>query len=241
MRAGQYGFHWFFASAAWLGLLGCQAAPPAASAVWWTPSVGLENAASIPAALEQRWQAPVAVAKDGATASITNCASSLDLQAKGYTAVAERDGQALESLTVRCLALRAIQQAKPARQSGLVKFELTPAVIGLLPPGLSLIVSNDDQRRVRAAAEKGQTWKDIEPTLQASAMASGTVQLDTDASASILRLLAGGADFDGDGWEDLLLEVSHSLKGGTYRAVRLALVTRKSSEGPLVFVKDLAP
>ncbi len=241
MRAGRFAFPWILTSAAWVCLLGCHAAPPAASAVWWSPSVGLESAAAIGAAMQRSWPAPVAVTKDGSTASITNCASSLDLQAKGYTAVAERDGQALESQTIRCLALRAIQQAKPARQSGFASFELNPAAVSLLPPGLSLIVSNDDQRRVRAAAEKGQTWKDLEPALRASPMASGTVEVTTASTDSVLRSLAGGADFDGDGWEDLLIEVSHSLRGGTYRTVRLALVTRKSAQGPLVFVKDLAP
>ena len=241
MRTGHPDFRWLLAASAWLGLLGCHAAPPAASAVWWTSAVGLDSPASIPKAIEQPWQAPVAAAKDGASASITNCASSLDLQAKGYTAIAERDGQALQSLTVRCLALRAIQQAKPASQSALAKFELTPAVVNLLPPGLSLIVSNDDQRRVQAAVEKGQTWKDLEPTLRASSPSPGVIELNTDSTASTLRVLAGGADFDGDGWEDLLIEVSHALKGGSYRSVRLALVTRKSTQGPLVFVKDLVP
>lgn len=222
-------------------LLGCQGGAPAADRLWWSSSLRLDSLEAIEGAMQKPWPDAVAVSKSGSgQATVSNCATSLELQAKGYSANGEREMQALQAMTVPCLVLRALRQGKLARRTGLSAFAWNAEVIAVLPPGLSIVVSSDDQRRVQAAVDQGQSWKDIEPGLRATLQAPDVVEVVTEGSLSSLTLLARG-DFDGDGWEDLLIDVRHALRGGSYRSVRLVLVTRTRDRGPLQLVRDLTP
>ena len=54
-----------------------------------------------------------------------------------------------------------------------------------------------------------------------------------------MRRVARG-DFDGDGVEDMLLSSSDAARGGSYRAVRMFVLTRRQPDGKVELVRELS-
>jgi hypothetical protein len=209
-------------------LLGCQAASPAID-VWWSPKLGLKALSEIDSALTKAWEDTVAVQKGGEKAIVTNCATSLDLLGKGYQPPSDRDYQALRAMSMRCLVLRALKGATPPRQSTLSQFRLDEKAVDILPPSLGVVVSKDDERRLKDAEAKGQSWKAFEPGVKAPVSNAGILRVEGDGWSTTLEIYAR-ADFDGDGFEDVLLSVNGSLSEGSYSSARMVVLTRLSGE-----------
>jgi hypothetical protein len=208
-------------------LLGCQATP--AIDIWWSPKLGLNALSEIDSALTKAWENPVTVQNGAQKATVTNCATSLDLLAKGYQPPSDRNYQALRMMSMPCLALRSLKTAKAARQSTLSRFNLDEKVVEILPPSLGVVVSKDDERRVKAAEDKGQSWKAFEPGMKAQMSNPGVLRVEGDGWGTTLEIYAR-ADFDSDGFEDVLVNVNAWLTGGSYSSSKMVVLTRLSGE-----------
>ena len=190
--------------------------------------------------LEQRLDAPFA---EGVAhpAGVSNCAQLLDQrghapQVKG----SDRQLQAERSTLAECLVLQQLWSAKPARTSYLHELQWDARVLPLLPPQLAITVSAESERAARAAAGRGQTWRDFDPSAAAEAGARGLDEIVVTGKGFVERLILWGrGDFNGDGLEDLLVQSLDTLTEGTYRNTRLFVLTRRTAEGPLSVVRSL--
>jgi len=162
-----------------------------------------------------------------------NCREYLGLKEKGFHAE-DTYSIAMESwFKSTCYSLRYLEKAIPSRISYLKNFRLTNAPLKNLPLTLDLILSGDDEREAKAALEKGMTWKDFAPDAKVEVTNPNEIVIKREDSETNLTLLAWG-DFNHDGVEDILLDVSHSVTSGTYRDYGHVILTRLEKDGKLV-------
>jgi hypothetical protein len=190
--------------------------------------------------LEQRLDAPFA---EGAAhpAGVLNCAQLLDPRSNASeTRGSDRQRQAERSTIADCLVLQELWSAKPARASYLHEVRWDARVLPLLPPQLAITVSAESERAAGAAAGRGQTWLDFNPSAAAQAGARRPDEIVVTGKGFVERLILWGrGDFNGDGLEDLLVQSLDTLTEGTYRNTRLFVLTRRTADGPLSVVRSL--
>jgi len=147
-----------------------------------------------------------------------------------------RDLLAQRSTLADCTVLEELRNAKPANRSFLAELKWDEHILQLLPPQLSITVSEEAGRRAEAAAERGQSWPKFDTTVKAEA--AGSDQVGVRGNGFVQRLILWGrGDFNGDGFEDLLVQSLDTLTEGTYRNTRLFILTRKTAHGKLSLVR----
>jgi hypothetical protein len=139
-------------------------------------------------------------------------------------------------MAVECLAIQAIQLAKPAHVSFLRTFRLGPDALGLLPPDLAPVISSTDRENARRASAKGLFWKQFHPAATATPEGNALAVLEDDTRT--LVKIYGRGDFNKDGIDDLLVRVDTAALHGTYRTSRLLLLTRIRAKGPIKTIRE---
>jgi len=190
--------------------------------------------------LAERLHAPFA---EGAAhpAGVSNCAQLLDQRGRASAGRgSERQRQAERSTMADCLVLEELWSAKPARASYLHDLPWDARVLPLLPPQLAITVSAESERAASAAAGRGGTWGDFDPSVATEAGARGPDEIVVTGKGFVERLILWGrGDFNSDGLEDLLVQSLDTLTEGTYRNTRLFILTRRSADRPLEVVRSL--
>jgi len=132
-----------------------------------------------------------------------------------------------------CLALYLVSKAKPARYNCLGGFQLNPSAANVLPSTLGLIISSTDQRGMSETKSLPAWAPKMKFSLEGSNELMGKQggdQFEEDHFAGIAF-----GDFDGDGYQDLLLSI-RDISGGTYAELRMAVLSRKTPSGMLSHV-----
>lgn len=216
-----------------LGLVAICLAPLSAQ-VWYSPRLQVNS----PSDLDQRLHAPFA---EGAAhpAGVSNCAQLLERRGPApQKHGSDREIQEQRSTMADCLVLQELRGAKPPRVSHLRELVWDEHVLPLLPPQLAITVSAESQRAAAVAANHGRTWTAVDPSITAATRTPGTLLVSGTGFREQL-ILWGRGDFTGDGLEDLLVESLDTLTEGTYRNIRLFVLTRKSPKGRLLLVRSL--
>ena len=152
------------------------------------------------------------------------------------------DVSALVAVGLRCRAIAAVGRARGAIQSAVRDVALTPALLDSLPASLGLIITDADSVRVAAAARSGASLKGADPQLAGSVerFAPGdTVLRGRSSSQDVLVSVLARGDFDADGWDDLLTEVTTGAVNGSFSAQQLWVLTRRAPGQPLRAVRRL--
>ena len=223
---------------------GSSAAP---RSVRWARALALADVSAIGAEMARPFEAAIEVANRSRTKGIArDCNSALDWLAKGYEAPRDVDQRVLRAASIRCLALRQLASAAPARRSDLAEFRLSPEALGVLPAGLAFAVSDEAVRRVREAESRGERWRDLAPN--ATAMLEPADGDRPDPSLLVkgdhweVRVTEyGRADFDGDGREDLMVRVDDRAVGGTFRNHRLFVLVWDPGRKVFGTLRELLP
>ena len=205
--------------------------------VRWTSALALNSLEEIDQALAAPWEYPLDVRQRSGKrerAVITNCLSYFDLTRQGFESVPFASQLVLGA---DCHALRVLSKAVPARQSHVAGFQLNEKVIDALPPDLSLVVSNDDARKVAVANEKGLSWREFQPITRVTPENSYTVLVEGQGWRVRMKIYAYG-DFTDDGVEDILVTTHGWLTEGTYATTRLLALTRFQDGGRLHLVTE---
>ncbi len=208
-----------------------------ALAVRWTSALALSSLEEIDQRLVALWEYPLElrrVSGQRQTAVITNCQSYFDLTRQGFTSTPIKYQLVLGA---DCHALRALRQATPARRTHLAGFHLKEAVLNDLPPDLSLVISNDDARKVAAANQKGLSWREFEPIKRITLEKGQAMRVEGDGWGVRITVYAFG-DFTADGLEDLLVKTDAWLQAGSYATTRLLLLTRRQAGARLDLVTE---
>lgn len=148
----------------------------------------------------------------------------------------DRDLLAQRSTLADCTVLEQLQKARPATRSFLAELKWDERVLPLLPPQLSISVSDEARRKADMAAQRGQSWARFDASVKAEAKGADQIEVRGDGFSQQL-VLWGRGDFNGDGLEELLVQSLDALTEGTYRNTRLFILTRKTARGRLSLVR----
>jgi FG-GAP repeat len=132
-----------------------------------------------------------------------------------------------------CLAMYLVSTAKPARYDCLAGFQLNPSAARVLPSTLGLIISSIDQRGMSEAKSLPSWAPTMKFSLENSDDLVGKQEGDKFQEDHFTSIAFG--DFDGDGYQDLLLAI-RNISGGTYGELRIAVLSRKTQSGMLSHV-----
>jgi hypothetical protein len=141
----------------------------------------------------------------------------------------ELEIQSFWSTAVDCLALSMLQSAKPARKSRLTKLLSAKDATQLLPPQLGLSDFADDRRKVNQAAADCRSWKAYDLSLHRTQHSSDKFSVQADIWSGEVLYYAR-ADFDADGYDDLLVRRDGHADEGSYGATALFLLSRTDGD-----------
>jgi hypothetical protein len=136
----------------------------------------------------------------------------------------EQDYQWFSSREVECLAASLMLSAKPALHSRLDAFFESKDPVRLLPPLLGLTDFADDRRKVESAAGKCSSWKAFDKSVRVKQRDADRFSFQADIWSGEVIYYAR-ADFDGDGYEDLLVRRNGHADQGSFAGSALFLLS----------------
>ena len=230
-------------------MLPIHSAEPAQRVRWYDVDMGDLQPATVDAwrdALSQPWRngnslVTFVASKEGEDMTVDSCdtlftAVTNEMRAYGT------DGAIFDGWAVTCYAAKVLVDGVGPKKNFLGKFPLNENGVKALPVGLAFTVSREEEETVAALASRRGTLGDFLPNMTLKAVGKSenrtVVVNDGTGSSQFIRVLAEG-DFDHDGINDLLISSSNSLRGGSYHASHLYIVSRLKVGGPLVLRKKV--
>ncbi len=209
--------------------------------IWWSPSLELESLDRIDERLERpfwpddegfvmgKWDIDKYSAKDLAP----NCATMIDLAEKGYSSAGSSNDIAVQTFFMaECEALRYLKNAQPAKRSYLAGFVLDRKAFQFLPHLAFYGPSCGGACWQYYANEERRPMGEPEPLIEFDIISDHEMTFKTDTDLAKMAILAR-ADFNHDGFDDVLLRSSAYMLHGTWGATDLFLLTRDAPEGVL--------
>ncbi|MGH8085992.1 MAG: hypothetical protein ACREPV_12065 [Lysobacter sp.] len=190
------------------------------------------------------WYAPIAVTPEGSSGgerfSLRSCAD--------YLRVADRRVRPADDPTawvpfmdraLTCQAARLILDAQPATTSHVRSMAFDKTLPERLPWQVAMIISGGERERI-AAERADALWSEalFAPLTEFSACGDHCAIYGDEGGDQEVQLVAHG-DFNTDGIEDVLIRSFDSVKGGSYRAVRMLVLTRRSADGDYELLEQL--
>ena len=170
--------------------------------------------------------------------TIRTCTDFLSIADKPFDTDNERDWQLIWAQGLRCVALQWLKNAQPAKISLLDNFRLDRRAAARLPPQLALPAAREEVKRARQAAAACQSLKVLEPSTKTKIHSESKVTFEAKGwKAEVIEYARG--DFDGDGFEDLLLRRDGGLKGGSYYRTNVFILTRTPKDKCLRVVRAM--
>lgn len=228
---------------------GTSTAPVAGYDVEWIngPDAAPSTRDNLEARLSLPWLDEIEV-RSGATGAdnppitLTSCRDYLDVADQQVRPF--EGGSPMYSLfqarALDCQAMALTLAARPAAVSHLRTLAFDEALPDALPWQVAMITSGAEAERI-ATARPQATWRQVlfEPLTEFSSCGTYCGRYGDPAQLQAVMLVARG-DFDGDGIEDMLLGSSDAAKGGSYRATRMLLLTRREPGDRVEVVRELA-
>ncbi len=213
--------------------------------VWWSPDLKLASLEGISKRLNAPFQDGLPAelylqsGKDSAEAKAMNlpvhatmgsCAGYFDLRAKHYW-VPGPDAALMAERGASCQVLRMLKMARPARKTFLGPLSTIAGLPSLIP---AIVLNPKD------SGLKGKTLAQEEEIVRVGRGKFGTIKIYTAHSIREVAILAR-ADFDGDGYEDVLMEsVTYGIgpDDGAGSEINLCLLGRKKAAGPMYLIRE---
>jgi hypothetical protein len=215
--------------------------PAKLTPVEWSPkALDVPEKANLNDEFAKPYTGTVAVALGQERAVVKDCTSNLELAKKGFEPKAAVDYGPFQAMGVRCLALKALAEGAGYAKSFLHGTVIDEKLLPQLPAVLALAVSPEMERRRKEMQEKGASWSQFDPKAKPRADSADTLTVTTPGFEQRIQILGRG-DFDGDSTEDWLVQDEAFATGGSYRSVRLLILTRSEEGGPIKLVRELTP
>jgi len=196
-----------------------------------SPELNLAPGKSIEATLAEPFDSVYEVAlsapQKGTRKTLHNCLDYLPVENSIYSAGSALDYQSLRSDGARCDALDLLRTAKSAANQSFRDFSLEHLSVNDLPPGLALVIADEEQAKVDAITKRNGSILDVDKTIRLHPKGTDKAQLFTKDWTATLTVYAH-ADFFGDGKEQLLLRRDSAVIGGTYTSTVVFLLSRSS-------------
>jgi hypothetical protein len=222
------------------------ASPTAAptETLWWSPLLMLASIRDIPAALASRFETPLDVTAASPTAGappgvMTNCESYFAFRKRGYEVQSENDSAVMKLEGARCQALMTLRTTALVSRRPPLPFAFDAKALASLPPALGPGPSPGERTRRQEATSQGLSWRAYDPKATMVALGAGSAIVTGTDWTTKLEVLARG-DFTGDGTTDVLLRtVSHGTEG-SWREVRLRVLSQDQGQ-PVLAIKSEFP
>ena len=128
-----------------------------------------------------------------------------------------------------CYAAKLILDGKQAKKSYVENLKIDGNIAKYLPADMEYMVSPEEPRYISGS------WADIEKLKAVKVTSKEVIFSSKDAYHSVSKIAAG--DFNGDGVQDILLLITHSVKQGTHFEKYLYVLTRFDSNNILKTIK----
>jgi hypothetical protein len=149
------------------------------------------------------------------------------LLSQDYFARTTYDMDVQSAFIVNCLTLRSLAGAKPVRQSFISDPRVGVQDLQLLSAKLLPGVSESDGEKIQELARQGETYATLAQRKEIKAqVASNRLTIYYNGMGQDIEEIARGADFDGDGIEDLLVVVRDYVLSGSFSSTNLVLLSR---------------
>jgi len=216
----------------------------AMDSLWWSPLLTLAAIREIPAALSLPFETPLDVTATSPTARlppgvITNCESYFAFRGMGYEAQSENDSAAMKIEGARCQALKALRTTAPSSRRPPLPLSLGTDALAFLPPVLGPGPSPGERSRRQDATNQGMSWGAYDPKATIAAPGADSAVVTGPDWTTKLEILARG-DFTGDGTTDILLRTVSYGSEGSWREVRLRVLSQDGNK-PVMAVKNELP
>lgn len=202
--------------------------------VWWSPSLELDSLDKIDERLQRKlWLdgGEIKVSKGGYRTGkkkiIDTCASAIELSKKGYQGLNNPSHKVLLFQLAKCRAIEMLKRARPAEKSYVRDFVLNRDALDYLPAMVSIAPSCGGVCWQYAANGRRIPWSKVETFLNIDAKSQREMIVETEGWRDWIEILARG-DFNGDGFEDLLLKNTNGATQGTYGATDIFLLSREA-------------
>lgn len=206
---------------------------------------GPETQEAIQQALSLPWDYAIAVApessgEDGERVSLRTCAE--------YLRVADLRVRPVDDPTawvpfmdraLTCQAAKLILAARPARTSHVRALAFDETLPERLPWQVAMIISGSEYDRI-AAERPDAMWSEVlfTPLTGFSSCGEHCAVYSDEGGDQTVQLVARG-DFDADGIEDVLIRSFDAVNGGSYRAIRMFVLTRLQPDGEIEMIREL--
>lgn len=207
-------------------------AGPAGFPIRWTSSIELGSLADIPQ--ELRRVHPSGLGKvhlwgqPGTKVTVTSCKQSFELHPRGYEEVLPFTFKG-DPYLPRCRTLALLGKARPSRASAFDDFDIARPDFNRLPVGLATAFSPSRCQEQELLAKRGGRWAEFVPEVLRGPdrrFRPNTFFAREPYNTVAVEHLAN-ADFNHDGFEDLLLYVLNHAEGGTAFYERLVALTAR--------------
>ena len=195
--------------------------------------------------LSQPWPDPFTVqggtrGKDWMRATLGSCIDYLEVADRRVRPIHGAPAWVIfEARALNCQAARLTLEAQVPALSYLRPLAFDDTLPDRLPWQAAMILSEREQERI-AAERPDASWREALFIPGTSFTSCGThcgVYSQAGAEQTV-RLLARG-DYDGDGIEDVLLSSLDAVKGGSFRTMRMFVLTRRQPGGRIELVRHL--
>jgi len=162
---------------------------------------------------------------------ITTCKQYFDPEYENFYAYSTYDITMEGWFILDCNTLKFLKNSIPSKVSYLSDFVLSKDAIRYLPAKLvnwCYVGSEEESKKIDS-----KTLKDLEPKLKVKVEDKFNLDLDYDDTNNSITLLAWG-DFNHDGIEDILLNVTHHYIGGSGRSYESVVLTRLEKNSKLI-------
>jgi hypothetical protein len=191
----------------------------------------LESAADADKPFEETERYTVLVAGRETPVTVSSCRALAEV-ARTAVDVEPSDELTLQtfwSRAVDCEAAKLLRAAQRSRESRIAELLQAQNPSALLPPELGLTDFADERARVSAASAKCTVWRTYDASLRLEPRSPRTFSIRSDGWSGVLIFYAR-ADFDGDGFEDVLIRRNGKADGGSYAASALFILSRTAHD-----------
>ena len=216
---------------------------PGGYAVSWNPallefagpqSLGVTRPSTLRARLDQAWEDPIRVTDGQTEVEVGSCRALLALDGPHET-VAMPEFNIYQGREAQCRAAALLARARPSQTSLLHHLSLDARAPEHLPAALALAISSEYEQVIAEASALRKPWTAIENVhLQAQVSPSETRYAAEGLEQTLT--IAGRADANSDGIEDLVLLSDARLTEGTLQSIEVFLLTRTSESEPVLRV-----
>ena len=198
----------------------------------------LKSASEVKSALNKNWYAGITVksTNNKVTRVIDNCHDYFIAYKEGLIPLKEYEISAYSEFAMMCTASREIINAKPASASFLNELILDKAFPNLMPKQLAMIISQSESQKA-LNNNKLTYWSDVNKIVNVDVKTNYQAIYKHKGAAQTIEFVAKG-DFNGDAIEDLIITSRDVVEGGSYNAIRMFLITKKSSNTNYILLKE---